>query len=697
MYHEPGPAALRPAVAAAARRGLGRVPLELRRGGGRGVGEAGPDRDRPAGDPRLPLRLPRPDRPDDGADDGEGRLPRPLRAAARAASTTRPIRTATAAPAAPTPPDANCICDWEAQLDLTFHQFVYPEHVAAIIVEPVLGEGGYLVPPPGFLPRLREITRQHGILLIADEVQTGLRADRRAVRGPALGRRARHHRHGQGHRVRAAAVRDSSPSASLLDKLPPGSHGGTYGGNVVACAAANATLDVIEDEGLVANARERGAQFLAGLRALAPKYRSIGDVRGLGLMLALEFVEARRGRRPRPEPRRHEAGPGRGARPEADRPDGRHLRERRPDHPAARHDGRRGRPRPADDRREPRRRRRMTTRRPASRACRAIRERRWSSSPQTSNGSDIDRAAHVRGASGRSGTSDHRAGARRVAQRERLGRDAVDAVRADARSTTSTAGSPTRSSGPTWAGRRAGSAQARSTIGSKIAVSLGEAVIAVALWDVLDEGDRAELLGAWARRWRLGDDRGRPGDRRPLARRRHAPRRQRRPRLLVPGAARPRGRLRQGASPARGARRFATQLDEDRRRGCWPTSTARSPAGAASGRGRACRGSSIRGRSRRSTIGRSGRSCASTSASATGAGASRRRSSPASSTTPADRARPGVEAYPIDPEGGRVDAGFGYVGVTPMFEKAGFRRVVETAAHSDRRPRILMRLMFRRR
>ena len=63
-------------------------------------------------------------------------------------------------------PDA-CTCDWEAQLDLTFHQFIYPEQVAAIIIEPVLGEGGYIVPPRGFLPRLREITRQHGILLIA--------------------------------------------------------------------------------------------------------------------------------------------------------------------------------------------------------------------------------------------------------------------------------------------------------------------------------------------------------------------------------------------------------------------------------------------------------------------------------------------------------------------------------------------------
>ena len=71
----------------------------------------------------------------------------------------------------------------------------------------------------------------------------------------------------------------------------PGTHGGTYGGNVVSCAAANATLDVIEDEGLVANARERGAQFLDGLRALGRRYESIGDVRGLGLMVAIELVK----------------------------------------------------------------------------------------------------------------------------------------------------------------------------------------------------------------------------------------------------------------------------------------------------------------------------------------------------------------------------------------------------------------------
>ncbi len=185
---------------------------------------------------------------------------------------------------------AACTCDWEAQLDLTFHQLIYPEHVAAILIEPVLGEGGYIVPPPGFLPRLREITRQHGIMLIADEVQTGYGRTGRffavehwAVEPDIL--------------VMAKGIASGLPLSGLLAKRdlieawPPGTHGGTYGGNVVSCAAANATLDVIEDEHLVENAAARGAQFLAGLRGLARTHPAIGDVRGLGLMLALEFIE----------------------------------------------------------------------------------------------------------------------------------------------------------------------------------------------------------------------------------------------------------------------------------------------------------------------------------------------------------------------------------------------------------------------
>jgi len=88
----------------------------------------------------------------------------------------------------------------------------------------------------------------------------------------------------------------------LLEQLAPGTHGGTYGGNVVACAAALATLDVIEDEGLVANARERGRQFLDGLRRLATGRPAVGDVRGLGLMLALEFVRPGEGDGRVPDP-----------------------------------------------------------------------------------------------------------------------------------------------------------------------------------------------------------------------------------------------------------------------------------------------------------------------------------------------------------------------------------------------------------
>jgi 4-aminobutyrate aminotransferase len=183
-----------------------------------------------------------------------------------------------------------CTCDWEAQLDLLFHQLVFPDRVAAIIVEPVIGEGGYLVPPPGFLPRLREITRQHGILLIADEVQTGF-----GRTGEIFA--VRHWDVEPDILVMAKGIASGMPLSGILarteimNRMPPGSHGGTFGGNVVSCAAANATLDVIEDEGLIANARERGAQFLDGLRRITAGRAAVGDVRGLGLMVALEFVK----------------------------------------------------------------------------------------------------------------------------------------------------------------------------------------------------------------------------------------------------------------------------------------------------------------------------------------------------------------------------------------------------------------------
>jgi 4-aminobutyrate aminotransferase len=204
------------------------------------------------------------------------------------------------APGGPHDPSA-CSCDWEARLDLLFHQLVYPERVAAIIVEPVVGEGGYIVPPPSFLPRLRELTREHGILLVADEVQTGF-----GRTGELFA--VRHWDVEPDILVMAKGIASGLPlsgivaRAELMAAWGRGVHGGTYGGNVVACAAANATLDVIETEGLVANARERGTQLLAGLRRVAAGQPAVGDVRGLGLMVALELVRPDEGDGRVPDP-----------------------------------------------------------------------------------------------------------------------------------------------------------------------------------------------------------------------------------------------------------------------------------------------------------------------------------------------------------------------------------------------------------
>ena len=195
-----------------------------------------------------------------------------------------------------------CTCDWEERLDLLFHQLIFPDRVAAVVIEPVLGEGGYVVPPPTFLPRLREITRRHGILLIADEVQTGF--------GRTGEMFAVHHWDVEPDiLVMAKGIASGLPLSGilarreLLERWTPGAHGGTYGGNVVSCAAANATLDVIEDEGLVANAAARGRQLLDGLRTVQGRFPSLGDVRGLGCMVGLEFVRPGQGdgRVPNPE------------------------------------------------------------------------------------------------------------------------------------------------------------------------------------------------------------------------------------------------------------------------------------------------------------------------------------------------------------------------------------------------------------
>jgi 4-aminobutyrate aminotransferase len=174
------------------------------------------------------------------------------------------------------------------ELDYVLATVSPAQDTAAFIVEPVLGEGGYVPAPPGFLEGLRERADRHGCLLIVDEVQTGFGRTGRfwghehfGVRPDVL--------------ITAKGLASGFPlsaiaaPAELMGKAWPGSQGGTYGGNAVACAAALATLDVIQDEGLVANAAEMGARLIDGLRKVASAHPVIGDVRGLGLMVGSEF------------------------------------------------------------------------------------------------------------------------------------------------------------------------------------------------------------------------------------------------------------------------------------------------------------------------------------------------------------------------------------------------------------------------
>jgi 4-aminobutyrate aminotransferase len=170
-----------------------------------------------------------------------------------------------------------------------------PRDVAAIFVEPVQGEGGYVVPPPGWLTAVRELCDRHGILMVADEVQCGVgrtgtmwACDHEAVEPDIL--------------VTSKGLGSGMPIGALVAKesistWEHGSHGSTFGGNPVCCAAALATLDIVERE-LVSNARQRGERLAAGLRGLAGRHACLGAVRGIGLMQALEFVADRESREP---------------------------------------------------------------------------------------------------------------------------------------------------------------------------------------------------------------------------------------------------------------------------------------------------------------------------------------------------------------------------------------------------------------
>jgi 4-aminobutyrate aminotransferase len=177
-----------------------------------------------------------------------------------------------------------------------FGSTVDPGEVAAVIVEPIQGEGGYVVPHPGFLKRLREVTREHGILLIADEVQCGMGRTGRFFASQHFGLEP-------DLIAVAKGIASGMPLGALIARADvmqweSGGHGSTFGGNPVSVAAALATLRLLEG-GLVANAEAVGAHLMGRLRDRLGSHPAVGDIRGLGLMIGVEIVA--RGREPAPE------------------------------------------------------------------------------------------------------------------------------------------------------------------------------------------------------------------------------------------------------------------------------------------------------------------------------------------------------------------------------------------------------------
>jgi 4-aminobutyrate aminotransferase len=166
-----------------------------------------------------------------------------------------------------------------------------PQETCAVLIEPVMGEGGYVPPPPDFLKGVQQICSEHDLLFIADEVQSGF-----GRTGRWFGHQ--HYRVEPDITIMAKGLASGFPlsgiatRANLMEAWIPGSHGGTYGGNAVSCAAAAATIRVIREEGLVENSARMGGYLLDGLRGIQEKHPGLGDVRGLGLMVAAEFTTA---------------------------------------------------------------------------------------------------------------------------------------------------------------------------------------------------------------------------------------------------------------------------------------------------------------------------------------------------------------------------------------------------------------------
>jgi 4-aminobutyrate aminotransferase len=176
-----------------------------------------------------------------------------------------------------------------ADLRLLLATQTAPAETAALVLEPVLGEGGYLPAPPAFVRGARDICAEHGTLFVADEVQTGFARTGRMFA-------VEHSGVEPDIMVMAKGIASGFPisaigaRADLMARWNRGAHGGTYGGNPIGCAAALATIDVILEEQLIARSAARGLQLLEGLRALQSRHPGVGDVRGLGLMVAAELT-----------------------------------------------------------------------------------------------------------------------------------------------------------------------------------------------------------------------------------------------------------------------------------------------------------------------------------------------------------------------------------------------------------------------
>src|SRR5262249_10684159 len=195
------------------------------------------------------------------------------------------------------PADCALHCVRQIEDDL-FARQIDPKDVAAIFVEPIQGEGGYIVPPDEFLPALRALCDRHGILLVCDEVQTGVGRTGRMFASEYAGVEP-------DIITVAKGLGSGLPIGAFIGKeslmtWEAGAHGSTFGGNPVACAAALATLDLVEREYLP-NVGLVTPHLMAGIARLAERFGVIGDVRGKGLMVGIEFVPDRATRRPHPE------------------------------------------------------------------------------------------------------------------------------------------------------------------------------------------------------------------------------------------------------------------------------------------------------------------------------------------------------------------------------------------------------------